>query len=111
MTFDGSVSAVSNEPARRSQARGDIPLAAAISDDGHRFPVVSCEHSFNHAVASGVKANTVADAEFQHLGMRTHLLQETKPLDNPVIQVDQFSLAQPVDVGSLSFATLAGRKS
>jgi hypothetical protein len=73
-------------------------VAAAIGDDGHRFPIVSCEHPFNHAVASGVKANTVADAEFQHLGMRTHLLQETKPLDDPVIQVDEFSLAQPVDV-------------
>jgi len=49
-------------------------VAAAIGDDGHRFPIVSCEHPFNHAVASGVKANTVADAEFQHLGMRAHLL-------------------------------------
>jgi len=39
-----------------------------------------------------VKTNTVADAEFQHLGMRAHLLQETKPFDNPVVQVDEFSL-------------------
>jgi hypothetical protein len=43
-------------------------------------------------VAFGVKANTVADAELQHLGMRAHLLQETKPFDNPVVQVDEFSL-------------------
>lgn len=49
-------------------------------------------------MASGVKANTVADAEFQHLGMRAHLLQETKPFDNPVVQVDKFNLTQPVDI-------------
>jgi hypothetical protein len=70
---------------------GDIPVAAAIGDDGHRFSIASCEHPLNHAVASSVKANTVADAEFQHLGMRAHLLQETKPLDNPVVQVDEFN--------------------
>ena len=66
-------------------------MAAAIGDDGHCFPIVSCKHPFDHAVASGVKANTVADAEFQHLGMRTHLLQRTKPLDDPVIQVDELA--------------------
>jgi len=78
-------------------------VAAAIGDDGHRFPIVSCEHSFNHTMASGVKAITVADAEFLHLGMRAHLLQETKPFDNPVVQVDEFSLTQPVndDLGHL----------
>jgi hypothetical protein len=49
-------------------------------------------------VASGVKADTVTDAEFQHLGMRAHLLQETKALDNPMVQVDEFSFTLPVDI-------------
>ena len=67
-------------------------MAIAVGDYGHRLPTVSCEHSFNDAVDSDVKANAVAEAEFQHPGMRAHLLQQTKPLDNPVVQVDEFSL-------------------
>jgi hypothetical protein len=52
MTFDGSVSAVSNEPARRSR----------IGETFHWHPL-------NDAVAFGLKADTVADAEFRHLGL------------------------------------------
>src|SRR3954447_23968486 len=80
MTSDGSVAAVSNEPARRSEPGETFQWRGG---DGHRLPIVSWSISLNHAVASGVEANTVADAEFQHLGMRTHLLQETKPLGQP----------------------------
>jgi hypothetical protein len=35
----------------------------------------------------------------------------TKPLDNPMVQVDEFSLTQPVDVDFGHFATLSWRKS
>jgi hypothetical protein len=52
-----------------------------------------------------VKANTVADAELQHLGMRAHLLQVTKPLDNPFRSTSSASLSLSMSIFVTSFST------
>lgn len=46
------------------QAWRDVPLAAVIGDDRHRFPIVSCEYAFNQGVTIALEANAVTDAEF-----------------------------------------------
>jgi hypothetical protein len=38
--------------------------------------------------------------------MCAHLLKEAKAFDNPMVQVDELSLAQPVNIGPFHSATV-----
>jgi hypothetical protein len=45
-----------------------------------------------------LKRNTIANTELQHLGVSPHVPQEFQPLDNPVVEINQFSFGKPVNV-------------
>jgi len=49
-----------------------------------------------------LKRDTVTDLELQHLGVRAHLMNEPQPLDDPVVEVDELGLGEPVDVDAHS---------
>jgi hypothetical protein len=88
----------------------DIPLAAVIGNDCHRLLVVSGEHTFDRVAFSRLKTDSVADPELKHPGMRTHLPKEAKAFDNPMVQVDEFSFAQPVNIDLYHSATFRCKK-
>ena len=58
-----------------------------------------------------MKANSVADTEFEHSGMRSHLLEETQAFDNPVVQVNKFGFTQPVDIDRFHLVTVSFKNS
>jgi hypothetical protein len=107
VTFGRSVAALRGKPALRNQARRNIPLATVVSNDRHGLSVVACEHTFDHVAPTGLKTDAIADPEFEHAGVRTHLLEEAKAFDNPMVQVDEFGFAQPVDVDLCHLATIS----
>ena len=89
---------IAGKTSSAQQARRNIPLATVVGDDRHGFSVVAREHAFDHVAPTGLKTDAIADPEFEHAGVRTHLLEEAKAFDNSMVQVDEFGLAQPVDV-------------
>ena len=42
--------------------------------------------------------NTITNPELEHLGVGPHVIQEFQPLDNAVVEINQFSFGEPVDV-------------
>jgi hypothetical protein len=78
--------------------RGYIPMLPVIGDDGHCLPIIPGQHPENGRTTPGLKGHTVADLELQHSSMRTHLVEKTKPLHDPMVEVDQFRLGQFVNV-------------
>jgi hypothetical protein len=89
----------------------DIPLASVIRDDCHGLLIVAGEQTFDQTVLARVKADFVADTEFEHSGMRSHLLEETQAFDNPVVQVNKFGFTQPVDIDRFHRVTVSFKKS
>lgn len=80
------------------EAWRDVPLATIIGDDRDGSFVVAGENALDQAMIAGLETHSVADTEIEHAGMRTHLLEETQPFDNPVVEVNQFSLTQLVNI-------------
>ena len=69
---------------------GHGPTASVIGDNGDRFLVIARKHPFHCLHPIGLKCNAIADFELEHLHMRSHLIQESKALHDPVIEIDQF---------------------
>ena len=69
-----------------------------IGDDCDRLLVVSDYHSPNGLVPVRLKANPFADLEPQHLDMGPHLPDHAQPLDNLLVQVNQFRLGKMIDI-------------
>src|SRR4051794_23990871 len=80
------------------KGRRHVPLAAIIGDDRDRLPVVTRQHTLDRTASLGLEDHPVANLEFEHLGVRPHLLQEAQTLDDPVIEVDEFRFGQLVNV-------------
>jgi hypothetical protein len=80
------------------EARRDVPVAMVIGDDRDGSFVIARQNALDQAMIARLKTDPVADTEIEHACMRPHLLEETQALDNPVVEVNEFSLTQPVDI-------------
>ena len=69
-----------------------------IGDDRDGSFVVARENALDPAMIARLETHPVADTEIEHAGMGSHLLEETQALDNRVVEVNEFSLTQPVDI-------------
>jgi hypothetical protein len=75
-----------------------VPVLSVVSDDRDRLSVVSREHTNDQGAPSRLKANAIANSELQHLGVRAHVVEKAKTLDDSIIQLDEFSFRQFVDI-------------
>ncbi|MGH8499388.1 MAG: hypothetical protein ACRERV_11370 [Methylococcales bacterium] len=80
------------------QSGRDVPVLTTFGDNCHRLFVVAREHSNHHRPVVRLKRNAIPDPELQHLGMGAHVVQEFQPLDNPIVEINQFSFGKAVNV-------------
>jgi len=73
-------------------------MLSIIRDDGHRLFIVAGQHTDYGRAPFGVKGNAIANLELQHLSVRAHLVQKTKALHDPMIEIGQFRLGEFVNV-------------
>src|SRR5688572_18220288 len=73
-------------------------MVPVVGDYRDRLSVVARQHAFHGATAVRLEGHPVTNPELQHLLVRPHLLQKAEPLDNPVVEINQLRLGQPVDV-------------
>ena len=73
-------------------------MLSVIGDDRNRLPIVAGQHPCQERAPTGLKGNTITDPKLQHLPVGTHLVQKTKTLHDPVIEIDQFCLGEFVNV-------------
>jgi hypothetical protein len=52
-----------------------IPLPAVLGDDRDRLAIVARQNAFERTAPGRLKGDVVADAEFQHPGVCTHVAQ------------------------------------
>src|SRR3954471_20413925 len=71
---------------------------AVIGDYSNRLAIVACQHALNRAAPVRLEGNPLANPELEHVHVGTDVLQQTKALDDPMIEVDQFGFRQPVNV-------------
>jgi len=83
-----------------------VPVLSVISDDRDRLSVVPREHTNDQGASSRLKTNAIANAEFQHLGVRAHVVEKAKTLDDSIVQFDEFSFRQFVDINLAHMASL-----
>jgi hypothetical protein len=80
------------------QSRSDVPVLAAFSDNCNSLFVVAREHTNLKRPTFRLKRNPIANTELQHLGVSPHVSQEFQPLDNPIVEINQFSFGKTVNV-------------
>src|SRR6266705_6481524 len=80
------------------QSGSDVPVLAAFSDNCDSLFVVAREHTNLKRPTFRLKRNMIANAELQHLGVSPHVPQEFQPLDNPIVEINQFSFGKTVNV-------------
>jgi len=73
-------------------------MLPAFGDNGNRLFVVAREHTHLKGPTFRLKRNTITNTELQHLGVSPHVPQEFQPLDNPIVEINQFSFGKPVNV-------------
>jgi hypothetical protein len=88
------------------EAWRDVPLAPIVGDDRDGSFVVAGENALDQAMTAGVETHPVADTEIEHAGMGPHLLEETQALDNPVVEVNEFSFTQSVNIDPCHVVTV-----
>src|SRR5215208_5166654 len=71
---------------------------AVIGDYGNRLAIVARQHALNRAAPVRLEGDPLANAEFEHIRVGADVLQQTKALDDPMVEVDQFGFRQPVNV-------------
>src|SRR4051794_27645236 len=71
---------------------------AVIGDYGNRLAIVARQHALNRAAPVRLEGDPLANPELEHVSMSAHVLQQTKALDDPMVEVDQFGFRQPVNV-------------
>jgi hypothetical protein len=62
-----------------------------ILDHSDGSLIIASEHALNHTSYRRLKRDPVADCELEHLGVRADLMQKPKALNDPAIEVDEFS--------------------
>src|SRR5262249_6523539 len=75
-----------------------IPVLPLVGDDRHRLLIIAGQHACYRRLPLWVEGHAVANLELQHVRVRTHLLQEPQPLDNAMIQSNQFGFGEVVKV-------------
>ena len=81
-------------------------MVPVVGDDGDRFAVVSRKHSNYWCATLRLKGDLITDSEFEHLSVHVHMIEEPKPLDDSIVQIDEFRLGQLVNVDSGHWLTL-----
>src|SRR4051794_25893480 len=71
---------------------------AVIGDYGNRLAIVARQHALNRAAPVRLEGDLLANLEFEHVRVSADVLQQTKALDDPMVEVDQFGFRQPVNV-------------
>src|SRR4051812_5532476 len=71
---------------------------AVIGDYGNRLAIVARQHALNRAAPVWLEGDPLANAELKHVRVGADVLQQTKALDDPMVEVDQFGFRQPVNV-------------
>src|SRR4051794_41944879 len=71
---------------------------AVIGDYGNRLAIVARQHALNRAVPVRLEGDPLANPELEHVRVGADVLQQTKALDDPMVEVDQFGFRQPVNV-------------
>ena len=71
---------------------------AVIGDYGNRLAIVARQHALNRAAPVRLEGDPLANAELEHVRVGADVLQQTKALDDPMIEVDQFGFRQLVNV-------------
>lgn len=85
--------------ARAAQEPGsNVPMLPSIGDDRNRLLVVPGQHAYRERSAFRLELHAIADAEFKHLRMRAHLMQEPQAFNNPIVEVDQFCFSEFIDI-------------
>lgn len=79
---------------------GDVPTLSGFRDDGDRFPVVARENANDDRATLWLKRDSIPNFEVEHPFVRSRLMQKSQPFDDAVIEVDEFCLAEAVDVNS-----------
>src|SRR6266705_4358973 len=80
------------------QSGSDVPVLAAFSDHCNSPFVVACEHTNLKRPTFRLKRDTITNLELQPLGVGPHVIQEFQPLDNAVVEINQFSFGKTVNV-------------
>lgn len=73
-------------------------MFATFCNDRDRLLVVSREHTVDNVATLRMKAHSLPNRKLEHCGVCAHLLQETEPLNDSVVQVDQLGFREFVDV-------------
>jgi hypothetical protein len=73
-------------------------LPAIIGDDRYRLLVVARQHAFDPPLPGWSEADPITDLEFEHFRMGSHLVKESEAGDNTVVEVDEFSLTQLINI-------------
>src|SRR5260370_25975223 len=72
------------------KARRDRPTVPVIGNDCYGLFVVSDYHSLNNPLTLPLKPNPFADLEPQHLDMSPQFPDHAEPLDNLLVEMNQF---------------------
>lgn len=64
------------------------------SNHRYRFLVITSQHPLGRFPGIGLKGDTVANPEFQHLRMRLHLFQEAQSFDDAMIKIDYSPISE-----------------
>src|SRR4051794_7891277 len=71
---------------------------AVIGDYGSRLAIVARQHALNRAAPVRLEGDPLANPELEHVRVGADVLQQTKALDDPMVEVDQFGFRQLVNV-------------
>ena len=83
------------------------PALAVVGNDAHRLAVVFSDDAEQHRMTLRMKRNPFPDAKVEHLRVRPHLAEKFKSRNDAMIEVDQLSFGESVNVdlhGKLSMA-------
>jgi hypothetical protein len=56
--------------------------------DSSAISIVASKHANNRWAPLWLEGNAIADSELKHTGMRVHLIEKAKALNNAVVQID-----------------------
>lgn len=76
----------------------NVPSLTIVRDHCDRLAVVTRQHPGHLAAACWLKRNTITNLELQHLRVSVHLLQEPQPFHDAIVEINELSLGQIVDV-------------
>jgi len=73
-------------------------VLSSVRDHRDRLAIVAGDDPEQWRMAVGMKRYALADLEIEHLRMRAHMAQKSQPLDDSVVQVDEFRFAELFDI-------------